>query len=150
MTSPSPVRVLFICIGNACRSPMAEAVARRDASDVIEASSAGLYPLGRLPELTVETLETNKYSVEGLSSKCISREAVQRADLIVNLSGTPIEHLFSSGPSRLRDGQHIENWEVSDPYGEDSAIYQRILRELEQRVQGLANRLRKESRSTHT
>jgi len=150
MTSPSPVRVLFICIGNACRSPMAEAVARRDASDVIEASSAGLYPLGRLPELTVETLETNKYSVEGLSSKCISREAVQRADLIVNLSGTPIEHLFSSGPSRLRDGQHIENWEVSDPYGEDSAIYQRILRELEQRVQGLAKRLRKESRSTHT
>jgi len=129
---------------------MAEAVARRDASDVIEASSAGLYPLGRLPELTVETLETNKYSVEGLSSKCISREAVQRADLIVNLSGTPIEHLFSSGPSRLRDGQHIENWEVSDPYGEDSAIYQRILRELEQRVQGLAKRLRKESRSTHT
>ena len=150
MTSPSPVRVLFICIGNACRSPMAEAVARRDASDVIEASSAGLYPLGRLPELTVETLETNKYSVEGLSSKCISREAVQRANLIVNLSGTPIEHLFSSGPSRLRDGQLIENWEVSDPYGEDPAIYQRILEELEQRIQGLASRLRKENRSTHT
>jgi arsenate reductase (thioredoxin) len=128
---------------------MAEAVARREAADVIEPSSAGLYPLGRLPELTVETLETNNYSAGGLSSKCISREAVQRAGLIVNLSGTPIEHLFSSGPSRLRNDQHIENWDVSDPYGEDPATYQRILEELQQRVQGLANRLRKEHRSAH-
>jgi protein-tyrosine-phosphatase len=129
---------------------MAEAIARRDAADVIEPTSAGLYPLGRLPELTVETLETNNYSIEGLSSKYISREAVQQADLIVNLSGTPIEHLFSSGPSRLRDGQHIENWDVSDPYGEDPATYQRILGELQQRVQGLASRLREEHRSAHT
>jgi arsenate reductase (thioredoxin) len=128
---------------------MAEAVARREAADVIEPSSAGLYPLGRLPELTVETLEANNYSAEGLSSKCISREAVQQADLIVNLSGSPIEHLFSSGPSRLRNTQQIENWDVSDPYGEDPAIYQRILEELQQRIQGLANRLRKEHRSAH-
>ena len=128
---------------------MAEAVARREAADVIEPSSAGLYPLGRLPQLTVETLEATGYSIAGLSSKCISRDAVQQADLIVNLSGTPIEHLFSSGPSRLRNGQHIEDWDVSDPYGEDPATYQRILEQLQQRVQGLANRLRREHRSAH-
>jgi arsenate reductase (thioredoxin) len=121
---------------------MAEAVARREAADVIEPSSAGLYPLGRLPELTVETLEANNYSAEGLSSQCISREAVQQAHLIVNLSGTPIEHLFSSGPSRLRNGQYIENWDVPDPYGEDPATYQRILEEIESRVRALAERLR--------
>jgi arsenate reductase (thioredoxin) len=128
---------------------MAEAVARREAGDLIEPSSAGLCPLGRLPELTIETLETNNYCIEGLSSKCISREAVQQADLIVNLSGTPIEHIFSPGPSRLSNGQHIEDWDVPDPYGEDPATYQRILEELQQRVLGLANRLRKGHRSAH-
>jgi len=35
-------RVLFVCIGNACRSPMAEAIAHREAAEVIEPASAGL------------------------------------------------------------------------------------------------------------
>ena len=39
-------RVLFICVGNSCRSPMAEALARHLAADVIEPQSAGISPLG--------------------------------------------------------------------------------------------------------
>ena len=50
------LRVLFICIGNACRSPMAEAIARRDAADVIEAASAGVAPLGFVAQQTGLTL----------------------------------------------------------------------------------------------
>ena len=149
MTPSSRVRVLFVCIGNACRSPMAESIARRDASDIIEPSSAGLYPLGHIAGPTIDVLTANDYSVEGLASKSISREAVQRADLIVNLSGGPIEHLFSSGPSQLREGQHLETWEVSDPYGEGAGTYQRILEELETRVAQLATRLRAGNRSAH-
>ena len=142
MDSRTRLRVLFICIGNACRSPMAESIAHREADDVIEPSSAGLYPLGHLPQQTVATLVANCYSVDGLSSKCIRREAVKCADLIVNLSGTPIDHLFSSGPSRLRDDQRVENWDVADPYGEEPSTYQKILEDIEFRVIRLANRLR--------
>jgi arsenate reductase (thioredoxin) len=143
------VRVLFVCIGNACRSPMAEAIARRDAAHVIEASSAGLYPLGHLPEPTIATLIANNYSSEGLSSKCISREAVRNAEIIVNLSGMPIDQLFSAGTSRLRSGQQIENWEVTDPYGEGTATYQRIFEELKARVHQLAEQLRAQNRAAH-
>ena len=56
--------MLFICLGNACRSPMAESIARRDAADVIEACSAGLTPLGFVPVLTMQTLAANGYSIE--------------------------------------------------------------------------------------
>jgi len=127
---------------------MAEAVARRDAGDVIEPASAGLYPLGRIAEPTIETLVANGYSVDGLSSKPILRGAVRESSLIVNLSGAPIDYLFSSAPSNLRNGQQLENWEVADPYGEDAATYQRILEEIEARVRQLASRLRAaESRS---
>ena len=127
---------------------MAEAVARREADDVIEPASAGLYPLGRVAEPTIEALVANGYSVEGLSSKSLSREAVREADLVVNLSGAPIDYLFSSAPSNLHHGQQLENWAVLDPYGEDRATYQRILEEIELRVRELANRLRTaESRS---
>ena len=128
---------------------MAEAIARLNAADIIEPSSAGLYPLGHLAEPTIDALEANGYSAEGLASKFISREAVSSADLIVNLSGLPIDPLFSSGPSRLTDGQRIENWDVSDPYGEGAATYQRILEELEKRVQRLADQLRDGNRSAN-
>lgn len=127
---------------------MAEAVARREAGDVIEPASAGLSPLGRVAEPTIEALVANGYSVEGLSSKSISRESAREADLIVNLSGAPIDRLFLSARSNSRHRQQLENWRVSDPYGEDSATYQRILEEVELRVRQLANRLRAaESRS---
>lgn len=126
---------------------MAEAIARQEGADVIEPFSAGLYPLGRIAEATIDTLEANGYSVDGLSSKSISQEAVREADLIVNLSGTRIDYLVSAEPSNPRNGQQLENWEVPDPYGADEATYQRILEDIESRVRQLAKRLRAESGS---
>jgi len=127
-------RVLFVCIGNACRSPIAEAVARQLASDIIEPSSAGLTPLGYIVEPTTATLSVNGYSAEGLSSKWLTEEATEDADLVVNLSGLPIDW--------LPGGVKVEEWPVADPYGAAPATYQRVLEEIEARVLALAARLR--------
>jgi arsenate reductase len=134
------IHVLFVCFGNACRSPMAEAIARKDASDVIEPASAGLYPLGEIPMRTQEALKQSGYSADGLASKRISPEAWKRADLVINLSGRLRELEFE-------DYEKVEDWDVADPYGEDAAIYQRILKEIQGRVRNLAQRLREEQRA---
>ena len=42
----TPIRILFLCTGNACRSQMAEGWARHLKADVIEAFSAGIRPIG--------------------------------------------------------------------------------------------------------
>lgn len=137
MAGAGRTRVLFVCIGNSCRSPMAEAIARKVASDVMEVASAGLAPLGYVAELTTRTLEANGYSAEGLSSKPIAREAWNKADLIVNMSGRPRGQAF-------QQFEKVEDWDVEDPYGENAEIYQRIFEEIEKRVERLAGRLRKE------
>jgi len=144
MAPSTKFRVIFVCIGNSCRSPMAEAVARRHASDVIEPSSAGLSPLGYIVEPTIDTLLANGYSVEGLASKRLSRQAMDAADLIVNLSG----HLIDCPSDRVK----VEEWPVEDPFGMDRATYQRILEEIEGRVLTLAARFRSQpnrEKSTH-
>jgi arsenate reductase (thioredoxin) len=133
-------RVLFVCFGNACRSPMAESIARTDADDVIEPASAGLYPLGEIPAHTQEALRRNGYSAEGLSSKQIVPEAWSRADLVINMSGRLRELEFE-------DFEKVEDWSVPDPFGEDAATYQRILEAIQKRVKELANRLRDERRA---
>jgi protein-tyrosine-phosphatase len=146
MASADKVRVLFVCIGNACRSPMAEAVARQLASDVIEPASAGLYPLGRLAPSTEDTLLANGYSVDGLASKALSRVVLEHTDVIVNISGQPLDDLLrglcGGGFDDSLLQPKMENWDVEDPYGAHPATYQRILEELESKVLLLASRLR--------
>ena len=134
------LRVLFVCIGNACRSPMAEAIAKHEAADVLEASSAGLYPLGEIPDETQETLSRNGYSAVGLSSKPITNRIWNEADLVINLSGR-IRDIAFDDPSK------VEDWEVADPYGANPAFYETILEQLRQRIRLLADRLRQQRKS---
>ncbi len=142
MPLPPTFRVLFVCIGNACRSPMAESIALREASDIIEPSSAGLFPLGYIPPPTQQTLQNNGYSFQGLSSKPISREAWDNANLVINLSGERCGPLFGHS-------QKVEDWDVTDPIGREPEIYQQILEEIAGRVRLLAERLRQQRITSH-
>ncbi len=135
------VKVLFVCIGNSCRSPLAEAIARHTAPEVIEASSAGLAPLGSVAQLTRRTLEANGVSAAGLSSKSIVRELWDAADLVINMSGRSRETVFPAW-------EKVEDWDVEDPYGADPAVYQRIFEEIQQRVNELADRLRRRGQNS--
>lgn len=114
---------------------MAEAIARQDAGDLLEVSSAGLFPLGVVPAMTIETLKRNGYSTVGLESKAILKDALLNADLVINLSG-------HTKAAALSASSKIEDWRVSDPYGEDEAVYQTILEEIQLRINDLVTRLR--------
>jgi len=116
---------------------MAEAVARQDASDVIQPGSAGLAPLGHIEPMTIYTLACNGYSYKGLTSKAITEEAWGSAELVVNMSGSPSNLVF---PDCLK----VEDWQVQDPYGADEPFYQKILDDIAGRVNALADRLRKQ------
>ena len=129
------MKVLFVCMGNSCRSPMAEAIARRDAADVMEPSSAGLAPLGFVAGPTMDVLRERGYAVEELRSKGMRREMFEEADLVINMSGRPREGVFT-GYGKVQD------WDVEDPYGADLEIYRRICEDIEERVRELAERMR--------
>jgi protein-tyrosine-phosphatase len=118
---------------------MAEAIAWKDASQEIEASSAGLAPLGCVAEMTTQTLLKNGYAVEGLVSKPIGLEAWESADIVINMSGRASALAFRNFCGHAK----VEDWEIEDPYG-DSEKYQGTCEKLQQRVAELAGRLRKQ------
>ena len=115
---------------------MAEAIAKHSASDVIEASSAGLVPFGEIPATTVVVLRERGMSVDGQTSKPLRSEALSSADLVINMTGRPAAGVFDEP---LGD---FEDWDVGDPYGLDLAVYRAICDEIEARVDDLARRLR--------
>ena len=120
---------------------MAEAIARKEASDIIEPASAGLFPLGEICEATRVVLEVNRYPAEGLSSKGLREFAARDVDLVINMSGL-VGQLAEAGYSS------VERWEVEDPYGQDETTYQRILEEIQGHVRKLAQRLREKQSVT--
>jgi arsenate reductase (thioredoxin) len=130
-------KVLFVCVGNSCRSQMAEALARHHAADIIEAKSAGLSPLGRIMEDTLATLQARGISTEGLHSKGLRDTRPFEPELIVNMTGVPGQKLFRHGI--------VIDWPVRDPYGADLETHRLICDDIEARVTALAEWLRKEA-----
>jgi arsenate reductase (thioredoxin) len=135
-------RVLFVCLGNSCRSPMAEALARHIAPDVIDASSAGLMALGYVAPPTHLVLKEAGVDSDGLVSKPLRIIDLSSIDLVINLAGRPI--------GKYLDGRAlaVEDWEVGDPFGSDPAVYRQIRDEIERRVTDLSARLRAREEST--
>jgi protein-tyrosine-phosphatase len=122
---------------------MAEAIARYDAADVIEPSSAGLSPMGSIAGQTRQTLILNGYSANGLTSDALTPEAADAADIIINMTGRPREDM-------LGDSEKVEDWIVQDPYGAAPETYQRVFEGIKRRVDQLAKGLREKRQNKTT
>lgn len=133
--APKKTKVLFICLGNSCRSPMAEAIARHRYPDLIEASSAGLMALGVIASPTTAVLAERKVPAAGLASKPLTEQSRRAAELIINMSGRPGSWMSKDG------GPRVEDWDVGDPYGSDLDVYREICDDIERRLKDLALRL---------
>ena len=126
-------RVIFLCIGNSCRSQMAEGFARAYGSDVMTVQSAGLSPAMVVAPLTREVMREKNIDLGDAFPKGLDLVIASGADLIVNMSGQKL-------PSKST--VEIQDWEVRDPIGQDAKIYREVRDEIEQRVMRLILALR--------
>jgi len=110
--------ILFICLGNSCRSIMAEALTRRLFGDRLEAVSAGLHPLGFVTPETLEVLAEAAIATTGLHSKGLEEIDLAACRLLVNLSHYSLSSLI---PPHLHS--RLIHRPVLDPYGGHLAVY---------------------------
>ena len=133
-------RVLFLCIGNSCRSPMAEAFARKYGADVIEPLSAGLAPAAVVQPLTYKVLEDKRIPTEGLFPKDMSEVDDGNIDLIVNMSGLKLPY--------MPKGVEVRNWQIQDPIGMEEETYVAVRDRIERETMLLILELRRRSRDS--
>jgi len=126
--------VLFVCIGNSCRSQMAEAFARAYGSDILSVRSAGLAPASIVQPLTRRVLTEKNITSEGQFPKGLESVAAESFDVVVNISGEPL-------PSRPAAHRSIE-WRVRDPIGQSETLYRSVATEIEALVMRLILELR--------
>ncbi len=89
-------RVLFVCIGNSCRSQMAEGFAKHYGADVMETSSAGLAPATLVAPLTRQAMLEHKHIDLSPHWPKSVFEVTGPFDIIVNLSGEPLTRSYAA------------------------------------------------------
>lgn len=117
--------LLFVCLGNSCRSIMAEALARHLLKGKVPVASAGLEPLGHVAPFTLEVLEEIGVDTRGLYSKGIEEVNLEDYGLLVNLSSYAVDFRLP----RTWQGRILTR-PVSDPYGGNLQDYRRTREEI--------------------
>ena len=134
-TAGRPLQILFVCFGNACRSQIAEALARQLGGEKIQAYSAGSHPLGTILPETFEVMTEKGISLEGQRSKALSEVPVGDMDVVVGMGcdvACPVPAGFK--------GRLIE-WNIPDPYSQDLEYFRGVRDLIERQVRALLNGL---------
>ena len=120
------MKTLFVCIENAGRSQMAQALYERRGG---EARSAGSQPAAELHEAVVEALEEVGIDVSGRKPKGLEREDVEWADIVVTMG--------CGDACPVIVGKEYVDWNLPDPAGLCLEEVRELRSVIEQRVSSL-------------
>ncbi len=137
MTSTVPSKVvLFVCVENACRSLMAEAMFNQHPPAGWTALSAGTEPAHRPNPRTGPMLREIGLELPGHPPRGLDREMLLRAEVMVTMGCLD----KASCPARLRESD-VEDWGIPDPSTMDDAGFRGVRDTLRRRVEDLTQRL---------
>ena len=153
MTTPS---VLFVCLGNICRSPLAEAAFRAEAQRVgldveIDSAGTGDWHSGEPPDRRAIAAATRQdVDITGLRARQVTAEDFRRFTHILALDHDNLRNLRAMSPADgtakvcllLDHAEGLEGRAVADPYFGDDTGFDVTWREVAAAAQGLARRLR--------
>lgn len=132
------MKVLFVCTGNACRSPLAEALLKKFRPDV-DVDSAGTYAYYKVVDLTRRYAEQ-----EGASEflKRIPEDLILKNlcdyDVIVAMEPQHQEVILRQSPECA---DKVVVWHITDPYAQPYKEAQQIFEKIKSKVAHLAKSL---------
>ncbi len=96
------MNILFVCTGNTCRSPMAEAILRHRSDNSIQVRSAGIFASNGSPasRQSVEVLQDKGIKINH-QSQALTEELVEWADLVLTMTGQHKQAILSQFPSKI-------------------------------------------------
>ncbi len=152
------IKVLFVCMGNLCRSPMAEGVFRGQVAQagldgLIAIDSAGThdYHVGEPPDPRAQQAAGRRgYDLSLLRGRQVARADLSEFDYVLAMDATNLRALERLCPSQhahklklfMEFGANVALREVPDPYYGGEQGFERVLDMVEEASQGLLAHLR--------
>ena len=147
------MRVLFVCTGNTCRSPMAEAILKEIAEErnlEIEVQSAGVYAAdGQIASRNaIKAVDTKE--IKEHRSQRLTKELMKWADLVLVMTGSHLDIINELYPEAKHkthlflDYTEYKEQDIADPFGGSIEEYELVKRQLEEAVFGLLEKINEE------
>ena len=150
------MNILFVCSGNTCRSPMAEALFRdqlkkkpvKTGGD-LEVRSAGLYALAgqAASREAIQVMADMGIDISQHSSHALSEDLIQWADLILTMTESHLQYILSNYtvPAEklftLGEFSQAERVDIIDPYGGGKAAYRRSAGQIKNMITDIFKKL---------
>jgi len=141
--------ILFVCTGNACRSPMAEGIAKRlwqekgkEEIKIYSAGTAALPGLKATP-LSIKIMKKRGISIDSHRSTPLNKKMVEEADLILVMEQRHKEEVLNISPFAEGKVFLLKHFalgikeEILDPIGGSEKTYQECAQEIEKSLQNL-------------
>ncbi len=151
------IKVLFVCLGNICRSPTAEGVFRKlveehGVSDQFEIDSAGTsgYHIGEAPDpRAIQAAKQRGYDLTRIRGRQVSFSDFDYFDIILAMDHANLGELIAKATSSSRDkvnlfldfAKDVRENEVPDPYYGGAKGFDHVIDLIESASDGLLNHL---------
>ena len=140
-----PYKILFVCLANLCRSPLAEVIARTLHPREIEPASAGVSPGGVPFEEAVDVVKRfYGADLSGHRPRHVLDFPVGEFDFIIALD-SPVFMRLAAMKEIPRD--RLFGWEIDDPYGLGVFAYEATARRIEREIEAFLLQRDRENRA---
>lgn len=145
-------RIIFVCTGNTCRSPMAEALAYKSFVDNdidIKVSSRGILVTFPSPasEYTIEAVKEHYPDVIGHVATVFSEEEVDSETLVLTMTGRHKEYLHMTYPNIKENVLTLKEYvdelgDITDPFGSGKDVYVKCAEDIKVLIDKLVDKIK--------
>lgn len=131
MSTHRAKKIIFVCVGNSCRSQMAEGFARhyaRQRNLNVEIHSAGTHPAGYVHADAIAVMREKGIDIAGQSSKGVDPEDLEDFDYVITMG------CLDYNVCPVNFGGVSEDWGVPDPIGRGLEFYRKVRDMIEEKV----------------
>lgn len=131
-------RVLMVCLGNICRSPIAEYVLRERLANpeiVVESAGIAAVPGARIDPKALYVLDRHGIDGDPHVARRLDRKMLEEADLVLTMERDQLEFIRAFDPAATGKTFLLGRWqggfEIPDPYGKPRESFEHVYRMVE-------------------